>query len=83
MANHQPQRTGTPIDPALAERLRAVVRERGSHRVFREVGISPAALAGCCAGSHVLPSTAARVLAYLKHGGALPASGELGPGDVE
>jgi hypothetical protein len=83
MPNYHPQRTGTPIDPTLAERLRAVVRERGSKRVVQEMGVSPCALAGACSGSHVVDTTAARVRAYLEHGGALPAWAQLEPGAVE
>ena len=81
--NDRPQRTGTPMDPRLAEQLRARVRERGAAPVAAETRLSPAALAGACAGAHVSPSTAARVRIYLEHGGALPASAQLTSGDVE
>jgi hypothetical protein len=82
MATDQPQRTGTPIDPRLAEQLRARVRERGAHRVVFEVGLSPCALAGACAGAHVIPSTAARVRVYLDSLGVVPPGGQLEPGAV-
>lgn len=84
MANYNPLRTGEPLDAELAERLRAAIRERGSHRVITEMGGSPAALANAAAGSHVAPGTAARVRAYLAALGVprVPCGGELGPGVV-
>lgn len=81
MANPHPVRTGMPIDAALAEQLRAVICARGMHRVLRELHLSPAAIAGACAGSHVLAATEERVRAYVASL-AVPPGGELHPGVI-
>jgi hypothetical protein len=79
--NPHPVRVGRPIDAVLAEQLRAVVRERGMHRILRELHLSPAAIAGACAGSHVLSATEEAVRAYVESL-VLPAGAQLHPGVV-